>query len=124
VTLIDRNNVLAFHTLLYHVAAAGSSPGEIAAPILRILSSYRNVQVLIGEVQDLDLARKVVKLGDGDISYDYLIVAAGPSHAYFGHDEWEPLAPGLKTVEEAIEILRLVMLDFVIDACAADDTSQ
>src|SRR5216117_4575308 len=112
ITVIDRKNFHTFQPLLYQVATAGLSPGEIAAPIRWILSGYRNVQVLMGEVQDLDLARKVVKLRDGDISYDYLIVAAGASHAYFGHDEWEPLAPGLKTVEDAIEIRRRVLLAF------------
>src|SRR5947199_10867079 len=88
ITMIDRKNFHTFQPLLYQVATAGLSPGEIAAPIRWILSGYRNVQVLMGDVQDLDLARKVVKLGDGDISSDYLIVAAGASHAYFGHDEW------------------------------------
>src|SRR5712691_3684028 len=112
VTLIDRKNFHTFQPLLYQVATAGLSPGEIAAPIRWILSGYRNVQVLMGEVQDLDLARKVVKLRDGDISYDYLIVASGASHAYFGHDEWEPLAPGLKTIEDALEIRRRVLLAF------------
>src|SRR5438309_10313499 len=112
VTLIDRKNFHTFQPLLYQVATAGLSPGEIAAPIRWILSGYRNVQVLMGEVQDLDLARKVVKLGDGDISYDYLIVAAGATHAYFGHPEWEALAPGLKTLEDAIEIRRRVLLAF------------
>src|SRR5436305_6305250 len=124
VTLIDRKNFRTFQPLLYQVATAGLSPGEIAAPIRWILSGYRNVQVLMGEVQDLDLARKVVKLGDGDISYDYLIVAAGASHAYFGHDEWEPLAPGLKTVEDAMEIRNRVLLAFELaerQAAGGDD---
>src|SRR5438874_215812 len=112
VTLIDRKNFHTFQPLLYQVATAGLSPGEIAAPIRWILSGYRNVQVLMGDVQDLDLARKVVKLGDGDISYDYLIVAAGASHAYFGHDEWEPLAPGLKTIEDALELRRRILLAY------------
>src|SRR5438128_299073 len=112
VTLIDRKHFHTFQPLLYQVATAGLSPGEIAAPIRWILSGYRNVQVLMGEVQDLDLARKVVKLRDGDISYDYLVVAAGATHSYFGHDEWEPWAPGLKTVEDALEIRRRVLLAF------------
>src|SRR5881409_3960810 len=112
VTLIDRKNFHTFQPLLYQVATAGLSPGEIAAPIRWILRGYRNVQVLLGEVQDFDLARKIVKLRDGDISYDYLVVAAGASHAYFGHDEWEPLAPGLKTIEDALEIRRRVLLAF------------
>src|SRR5438067_1595196 len=124
VTLIDRKNFHTFQPLLYQVATAGLSPGEIAAPIRWILSGYRNVQVLMGDVQDLDLARKVVKLGDGDISYDYLIVAAGASHAYFGHDEWEPLAPGLKTVEDAIEIRRRVLLAFELAERDAAETGR
>src|SRR5215469_16027776 len=112
VTVVDRRNFHTFQPLLYQVATAGLSPGEIAAPIRWILRGYRNVQVLLGEVEDFDLARKIVKLRDGEISYDYLVVAAGASHAYFGHDEWEPLAPGLKTVEDAIEIRRRVLLAF------------
>jgi len=111
VTLIDRKNHHTFQPLLYQVATAGLSPGEIAAPIRWIVRG-RNVEVLLGEVQDFDLARRVIKLPDVEIAYDYLIVAAGASHAYFGHDEWEPLAPGLKTIEDAIEIRRRVLLAF------------
>src|SRR5213079_288310 len=103
VTLIDRRNYHTFQPLLYQVATAGLSPGEIAAPIRWILRAQDNVEVLMGEVQDFDLARKVVKLPDLEIPYDYLIVATGASHAYFGHDDWEPAAPGLKTIEDAIE---------------------
>src|ERR1700687_1669343 len=76
------------------------------------MRSRRNVEVLVSEVQDFDLARRVVKLPDGEISYDYLIVASGASHAYFGHDEWEPFAPGLKTIQDALEIRRRVLLAF------------
>src|ERR1700686_706969 len=112
ITLIDRQNFHTFQPLLYQVATAGLSPGEIAAPIRWILRNHRNVEVLMAEVQDFDLARKVVKLPDGEIPYDYLIVAAGASHAYFGHDEWEPFAPGLKTIEDALEIRRRVLLAF------------
>jgi NADH:ubiquinone reductase (H+-translocating) len=111
VTLIDRKNHHTFQPLLYQVATAGLSPGEIAAPIRWIVRG-RNVEVLLGEVQDFDLARRVVKLSDLELAYDYLIVAAGASHAYFGHDEWEPLAPGLKTIEDATEIRRRVLLAF------------
>jgi len=111
VTLIDRKNFHTFQPLLYQVATAGLSPGEIAAPIRQILRG-RNIEVLLGEVQDFDLERRRVKLPDLDVAYDYLIVAAGASHAYFGHDEWEPLAPGLKTVEDALEIRRRVFLAF------------
>jgi NADH dehydrogenase len=112
ITLIDRKNHHTFQPLLYQVATAGLSPGEIATPIRGILRGRRNVEVLLGEVRDFDLDRRVVKLDDRELPYDYLIVAAGASHAYFGHDEWKPLAPGLKTVEDALEIRRRVLLAF------------
>src|SRR2546427_10695765 len=112
VTLIDRKNHHTFQPLLYQVATAGLSPGEIAAPIRWILRGHHNVQVLMEEVQDFDLTRRVVKVSNAEIPYDYLIIAAGASHAYFGHDEWEPLAPGLKTIEDALEIRRRVLLAF------------
>lgn len=112
VTLIDQKNHHTFQPLLYQVATAGLSPGEIAAPIRWIVRGRRKVEVLLGEVQDFDLHRRLVKLPDLEIPYDYLIVAAGVSHAYFGHDEWEALAPGLKTIEDALEIRRRVLLAF------------
>src|ERR1700730_5847321 len=100
ITLIDRQNFHTFQPLLYQVATAGISPGEIAAPIRWILRGRQNVEVLMDEVVDFDLTRKIVKLPDLEIPYDYLVVAAGARHSYFGHDEWAPLAPGLKTVED------------------------
>ena len=109
---MDRKNHHTFQPLLYQVATAGLSPGEIAAPIRWILRGRPNVQVLLGEVIDFDLPARVVKLPDTQITYDYLIVAAGATHSYFGHNEWEPLAPGLKTIEDAIEIRRRVLLAF------------
>jgi NADH:ubiquinone reductase (H+-translocating) len=112
VTLIDRTNHHTFQPLLYQVATAGLSPGEIAAPIRWIVRGHRNIEVLLGEVQGFDLDHRQVKLSDRELPYDYLIVAAGASHAYFGHDEWEPLAPGLKTIEDALEIRRRVLLAF------------
>src|ERR1700686_4183842 len=112
IILIDRQNFHTFQPLLYQVATAGLSPGEIAAPIRWIMRSPRNVEVLMSEVRDFDLANGLVKLEDGELAYDYLIVAAGASHAYFGHDEWEPFAPGLKTIEDALEIRRRVLLAF------------
>jgi NADH dehydrogenase len=112
VTLIDRTNHHTFQPLLYQVATAGLSPAEIAAPIRWIMRGRHNIEVLLGEVQDFDLEGKIVKLSDLEVPYDYLIVAAGASHAYFGHDEWEPFAPGLKTVEDALEIRRRVLLAF------------
>ena len=112
VVLIDRRNHHLFQPLLYQVATAGLSPGEIATPIRWIFRGARNVEVLLAEVTDFDLARKVVKAGELDVAYDYLLVASGASHAYFGHDDWEPLAPGLKSIEDAIEIRRRVFLAF------------
>jgi len=112
VTIIDRKNHHTFQPLLYQVATAGISPGEIAAPIRWILRGRKNVEVLLGEVIGFDLSRKTVMLPDFEIPYDYLIVAAGATHSYFGHDEWEPLAPGLKTIEDALEIRRRVLLAF------------
>jgi len=111
-TLIDRKNHHTFQPLLYQVATAGLSPGEIAAPIRWIVRGKPNVEVMLGEVRDFDLTRRVVKLHDFETPYDYLIVAAGAGHSYFGHDEWEPLAPGLKTIEDALEIRRRVLLAF------------
>jgi NADH:ubiquinone reductase (H+-translocating) len=112
ITLIDRKNHHTFQPLLYQVATAGISPGEIAAPIRWILRGRSNVEVLMDEVVDFDLSRKVVTLPDLEVPYDYLVVAAGARHSYFGHDEWVPLAPGLKTVEDALEIRRRVLLAF------------
>ena len=117
VTLIDRKNHHTFQPLLYQVATAVLSPGEIASPIRRILHKYKNVEVILGEVVGFDLENRIVNLeecsiGSGKIPYDYLIVAAGARHSYFGHDEWETDAPGLKTIEDAVEIRRRVLLAF------------
>src|SRR5579863_5973533 len=116
ITVIDRKNHHTFQPLLYQVATAGLSPGEIAAPIRSILRRHKNVEVLMAEVTGFDLERRlvqtVVQHEAQEIPYDSLIVAAGASHAYFGHDEWRPLAPGLKTIEDALEIRRRVLLAF------------
>ena len=113
ITLIDRKNHHTFQPLLYQVATAVLSPGEIATPIRRILNKYKNVEVILGEAVGFDKENQKVKLEDGsEISFDYLIVAAGARHSYFGHDEWETDAPGLKTVEDAVEIRRRVLLTF------------
>jgi NADH dehydrogenase len=114
VTLIDQKNYHTFQPLLYQVATAGLSPGEIAAPLRSILRSRNNVEVLMAEVTGFDLTRRTVKTRETEIPYDYLIVAAGARHSYFGHNEWEPYAPGLKTVEDAIEIRRRVLLAFEV----------
>src|SRR6476620_5593733 len=113
VTLIDRKNHHTFQPLLYQVATAVLSPGEIASPIRRILHGARNIEVILGEVVDFDTAGSSLTLESGTlINYDYLIVAAGARHAYFGHDEWERAAPGLKTVEDAVEMRRRILLSF------------
>ena len=112
ITVIDRKNHHTFQPLLYQVATAGLSPGEIAAPIRSILRSHRNVEVLMAEVTGFDVERRVVHTREAEIGYDYLIVAAGAQHSYFGHEEWEALAPGLKTIEDALEIRRRVLLAF------------
>jgi NADH dehydrogenase len=116
ITVIDRKNHHTFQPLLYQVATAGLSPGEIAAPIRSILRHHKNVEVLMAEVTGFDLERRVVETvlqsEPQAVPYDSLIVAAGASHAYFGHDEWQALAPGLKTIEDALEIRRRVLLAF------------
>jgi len=115
-TVIDRKNHHTFQPLLYQVATAGLSPGEIASPIRSILSGHKNVEVLMADVAGFDLERHVVRTeGQGEVQeipYDSLIVAAGASHAYFGHDEWQTFAPGLKTIEDALEIRRRELLAF------------
>src|SRR5207248_11076612 len=95
VTLIDRKNFHTFQPLLYQVATAGLSPGEIAAPIRWILRDRSNVQVLLAGVEDFDLSRRVIKIPDEAIPYDYLIVAAGASHAYYRHDVCDPPPPAV-----------------------------
>lgn len=112
ILLLDRKNHHTFQPLLYQVATAGLSPAEIAAPLRSIVSKQKNTEVLLAEVTGFDLARKIVHTVDAEIEYDYLVVAAGARHSYFAHDEWEPLAPGLKTVEDALEIRRRVLLAF------------
>ncbi|MFZ1919310.1 MAG: NAD(P)/FAD-dependent oxidoreductase [Terriglobales bacterium] len=112
VVVIDRKNHHTFQPLLYQVATAGLSPGEIAAPIRWILRARPNVEVLLEEVVDFDLAERKVITKDQALAYDYLIVASGATHAYFGHEDWAPLAPGLKSIEDAIEIRRRVLLAF------------
>ncbi|MDH4199880.1 MAG: NAD(P)/FAD-dependent oxidoreductase [Spirochaetia bacterium] len=121
VTLIDRKNFHTFQPLLYQVATAVLSPGQIAQPLRRILYKAPNVKVIMGEIVGFDLKRKVAICNNGvGIPYDYLIVAAGARHAYFGHDKWEFDAPGLKTIEDALEIRRRILLAFELaerEAC-------
>lgn len=113
VILIDKKNHHTFQPLLYQVALAVLSPAEIASPLRHILRKARNIRVLLGEVVAFDLTARTVHLAEGgSLSFDYLIVAAGARHAYFGHDEWAKDAPGLKTIEDAVEIRRRLLLAF------------
>ncbi len=113
VTVLDRRNHYTFQPLLYQVALAVLSPGEVAQPIRSILRDNKNTEVLMDEVLSFDLEAKRVRVKSGaEIVYDYLIVATGATHSYFGHEEWAKLAPGLKTVEDATEIRRRVLLAF------------
>ncbi len=113
VTVVDRRNHHLFQPLLYQVATAGLNPSDIAAPIRSILRRQQNATVLLGEVIDVDTGGRTVMLSDGArMDYDYLILAAGTRHSYFGRPEWERYAPGLKTVEDALEIRRRVLLAF------------
>ncbi|MFL5593560.1 MAG: NAD(P)/FAD-dependent oxidoreductase [Gemmatimonadaceae bacterium] len=114
VTLIDRTNHFIFQPLLYQVATAALAPSDITAPIRWILRHLRNAEVLMAEVREVDVQGRVVRVDDElrEIPYDYLIVATGSRHAYFGHNEWEPYAPGLKAVEDASEIRRRFLLAY------------
>ena len=112
VTLIDRRNFHLFQPLLYQVATGGLSPANIATPIRGILKRQRNAEVLLGEVVGIDAENRRVLLTDGEIGYDTLVVAAGTTTSYFGHDHWQEVAPGLKCLEEATEIRRRVLLAF------------
>ena len=112
VTMVDRHNYHLFQPLLYQVAMAGLSPGEIAAPVRMMFSKHPNCEVLMGEVKSIDAHARSITTDFGSIPYDYLILAAGAQHSYFGHEAWEPFAPGLKTLEQATEVRRRVLLSF------------
>jgi NADH dehydrogenase len=121
VTLIDRRNYHLFQPLLYQVATAGLSPADIAYPIRSIVRHHSNVAVTLGKVTGVDLAGRRVLLGERHVPYDYLVLATGARHAYFGHDEWEPYAPGLKKIEDATEIRRRVLLAFERAEASVDE---
>jgi NADH:ubiquinone reductase (H+-translocating) len=112
ITLVDRRNHHLFQPLLYQVATAALNPSDIASPIRRILRRQKNVEVRLGEVQSVDVAARALMLADASLPYDYLIVATGATHSYFGHDEWSEVAPGLKTIEDALAIRRRVLYAF------------
>ena len=124
VTLLDRSNHHTFQPLLYQVATASLSPGDIATPLRHILKRQRNADVWMGEVVDVDVEGRVVVLADGVVAYDYLVVATGATHAYFGHDEWAPTAPGLKTIDDALEMRRRFLLAFEAAEREADAAAR
>ena len=104
VTLVDRRNHHLFQPLLYQVATAALSPAQIASPIRTVLARWKNVDVVLSEARSIDLASRTVRLADGELHYDALVVAAGATHSYFGHEEWAQHAPGLKTIQDALTI--------------------
>ena len=110
VTLLDRCNYHLFQPLLYQVATGSLSPANIAAPLRQILRRQKNTKVLLAEAVDIDVANRRVILSDGALPYDTLVIATGSTHQYFGHDEWEQFAPGLKTVEDATAMRRRILL--------------
>jgi NADH dehydrogenase len=112
VTVIDRHNYHLFQPLLYQVATAGLPPSDVAWPIRSILRRQRNATVLLGEVVGVDTVRRVVDLGQRSLPYDYLILATGSTHSYFGHDDWQPFAPGLKSIDDATAIRRRILRAF------------
>ena len=124
VTVIDRTNYHLFQPLLYQVATAALSPADIAAPIRAILSKCRNVEVILAEVESVDVDAKKVKTVDLQIDYDYLILATGARHSYFGHSEWEKLAPGLKSLEDAVELRRRILMAFEYAEKTTDEAAR
>src|SRR5919109_2986554 len=124
VTVVDRTNYHLFQPLLYQVATAALSPADIAAPVRSVLSKCRNVEVILAEVQSVDVTAKKVKTADLEFDYDYLILATGARHSYFGHNDWEKLAPGLKSLEDAIELRRRILLAFEFAEKTTDEAAR
>jgi NADH dehydrogenase len=123
-TIIDRTNYHLFQPLLYQVATAALSPADIAAPVRAILSKCRNVEVVLAEVESVNVQARKVKTKDRVFDYDYLILATGARHSYFGHDEWEKLAPGLKSLEDAVELRRRILLSFEFAERTTDEAAR
>src|SRR3954467_5142717 len=124
VTVIDRTNYHLFQPLLYQVATAALSPADIAAPLRAVVSECRNVEVMLAEVQSVDVNARCVRCGDLNTQYDYLILATGSRHSYFGHDEYEKLAPGLKSLEDAVEIRRRILMAFEYAEKTPDEAAR
>lgn len=124
VVVVDRHNYHLFQPLLYQVAVAGLPPSDIAWPIRSILSAQRNATVLMGEVVGIDRAERRVHLADGDIRYDFLVLATGARHSYFGRDDWQAFAPGLKSVDDATLIRRRILTAFERAETATDSAER
>ena len=124
VILIDRRNHHLFQPLLYQVAMAGLNPSEISIPLRSYLSRYKNVRVLMAEVDQIDLKNKTISFDNQWFDYDYLLIACGSKHFYFGNNEWEEYAPGLKTIEQATEIRRRILLAFELAEKEADEKKR
>src|SRR5437588_1197802 len=123
-TVVDRTNYHLFQPLLYQVATAALSPADIAAPVRAILHKCENVQVILAEVHSIDVNKRIVHAGDLHLAYDYLILATGARHSYFGHPEWERLAPGLKSLEAAVEIRRRILMAFEYAERTPDEAAR
>jgi NADH:ubiquinone reductase (H+-translocating) len=124
VTVIDRTNYHLFQPLLYQVATAALSPADIAAPVRSVLSKCKNVEVILAEVKSVDVDERKIKTDDTEMGYDFLILATGARHSYFGHDEWEKMAPGLKSLEDAIELRRRLLMAFEFAEKIPDETAR
>src|SRR5262245_29153907 len=112
ITIVDRRNHHLFQPLLYQVATAALNPADIASPIRSVFRGWKNVSVLLAEAVAIDVAAQKLVLADGELPYHYLVLATGAAHSYFGHQEWMPFAPGLKSIEDALEIRRRVLLAY------------
>src|SRR3954454_21203951 len=123
-TVVDRTNYHLFQPLLYQVATAALSPADIAAPTRAILHKCKNVEVILAEVQSIDINNRVVHAGELTLLYDYLILATGARHSYFGHPEWERLAPGLKSLEDAVEVRRRILMAFESAEKLSDEAAR
>src|SRR2546430_1096830 len=122
--MIDRTNYHLFQPLLYQVATAALSPADIAAPVRAVLSKCKNTEVMLAEVQSVDVNAKKIRTTDTEITYDFLILATGARHSYFGHNEWERLAPGLKSLEDAIELRRRLLMAFEYAEKITDEAAR
>jgi NADH dehydrogenase len=124
ITIVDRSNHHLFQPLLYQVATAALSPADIAAPIRRVFRHQSNVRVILADATGIDVERKRIILADGTVGYDVLILAAGVTHAYFGHDDWVHFAPGLQSLKDALTIRQHVLMAFEIAEREPDPDKQ